>query len=72
LPQIAAYGEADVVVQASVDLHNSIHLIADLMSERRDEFAYSLEAKLETGGLRPNIYASREGVIALSGNSTKP
>jgi len=68
LPVIDAYGEADIVIQASIDLLGSIRLIMDLMSQRRDEFSYSLKARLDPGGLRPNIYVSREGTIALSGN----
>jgi hypothetical protein len=70
LPEIAAYGEADIVIQASVDLLNSIRLISDLMTKRRDIFHYSLEAKLDPGGLRPSIYVTREGMISLSGKAT--
>ena len=69
LPVIAAYGEEDVIIQAGVDLLGSIRLVMDLMSQQRDEFTYSLEAKLDPGGLRPNIYVSREGKITFSGGT---
>lgn len=72
LPVIEAYGEEDIVIQASVDLLGSIRLVMDLMSEQRDEFSYSLKARLDPGGLRPNIYVSREGTIMLSGGIKKP
>ena len=72
LPVIAAYGEENIIIQASVDLFGSIRLVMDLMSERRDELYYSLEAKLDPGGLRPNIYVSREGSIMLSSDIKEP
>lgn len=70
LPEIAAYGEADITLQASVDVFSSIRLISDLLSTQRKQFRYALEAKLDPAGLRPNIYVTREGVIALKDRQT--
>jgi len=66
LPVIEAYGEGDVIIQAGIDLLGSIQLVMGLMSKQRNKFTYSLKAKLDPGGLRPNIYVSREGTINLS------
>jgi LEA14-like dessication related protein len=69
LPVIAAYGEENIIIHAGIDLLGSIRLIMDLMSKRRNKLSYSLKAKLDPGGLRPNIHVSREGTIMLSGNN---
>lgn len=71
LPVIAAYGEETIIIQATVDVLGSIRLVLDLMNNKRDQFAYSLKAKLDPGGLRPNIHVTREGVISLSGKTTE-
>ena len=66
LPVIPAYGEETIIIQATVDVLSSIRLVLDLMNNKRDKFAYSLNAKLDPGGLRPNIHVTREGAISLS------
>jgi len=71
LPVIEPYGEEDITIQASVDLLSSIRLVVDLMNKKRDKLSYALKAKLDPGGLRPNIHVTREGEIALSGNKAK-
>ena len=65
LPQIAAYGEGDVLLQASPDLISTLSLFADLMSQPRESFGYRLLAKLDIGTLWPKIPIERSGQISL-------
>ena len=66
LPSIAAYGEGDVLLTASVDFFNSIGFFADLAKNKdRKTFAYSLDAKLDAGTLHPIVRVSRKGNLSL-------
>ena len=69
LPVIPAYGEADIIIHATVDLLSSIRLIVDLMQNKREGINYVLKAKLDPGGLRPSIRVTREGNLSFSGRS---
>ena len=69
LPIIDGYGEGDVTLIAATSLLSSIRLFADLMNAQRDTVSYSLEAKLDLGGFRPNIHVNEKGEINLSGQS---
>ena len=66
LPQIAAYGEGDLLLRASPDLLSTISLFSDLMNQPRESFHYELLAKLDVGGLLPKIVISKSGQVALS------
>ena len=67
LPRIEAYGEGDLVLNASVDLFSSIGFFTDLMRhQKKDEISYSLDAKLDAGSLHPLIRASKKGKISLT------
>jgi len=65
LPQIAAYGEGDLLLQASPDLLNTLKLFSDLMNQPRESFHYELLAKLDVGGLLPKILVSQSGQVTL-------
>jgi len=65
LPRIKAYGEGDILLEASVDFFNSIGFFADLAKNQRETFAYSLDAKLDVGTLHPIIRVSKKGNISL-------
>jgi LEA14-like dessication related protein len=66
LPRIEAYGEGDVVLTASIDIFNSIKFFTNLMgSHKKSRISYSLNAKLDVGGLHPVIRAKRKGQISL-------
>ncbi len=67
LPEIAAYGEGDVLLQASPDLFSTISLFADLMNQPRELFKFNLEAKLDVGGLLPRIKVVKSGEVSLAG-----
>lgn len=69
LPIIEGYGEGDVTLTASTNLVSSIRFFSDLMTTQRDAITYDLEAKLDPGGLQPNIYVSEKGAINLSGKN---
>jgi len=65
LPAIEAYGEGDIRLEAGVDLFSSIMFFTGLAKEGRDEFNYSLAAKLDVGTLAPVIRVNREGRFSL-------
>jgi len=66
LPRIEAYGEADVLLNASVDLFSSLGFFADLANNKnRETFEYSLDAKLDVGTLHPVIRVSKKGNLSL-------
>lgn len=67
LPVIDGYGEGDVTLIATTSLLSGIRFFADLMNTQRDVIAYDLRAKLDLGGLRPNIHVIEKGEINLSG-----
>ena len=66
LPVIEAYGEGDVVLQASADLINSISLLSDIMNRPREMVSYDLKAKLDVGALLPSIWINKTGEISLA------
>ena len=72
LPKIEAYGEGDVLLEASVDFFNSIGFFADLAKNPRQEaFEYSLDAKLDVGTLHPVIRVSKKGKLSLFNSPQK-
>lgn len=66
LPTIDGYGEGDVTMIATTSLLSSIRFFTDLMNAKRDTIAYELNAKLDLGGLRPNVHVREKGEISLS------
>jgi len=67
LPRIEAYGEGDVVLNASVDLFSSIGFFTDLIrNQKKDMISYSLNAKLDAGSLHPLIRVTKKGKISLT------
>ncbi len=66
LPEIKAYGEGDVLLNASVDIFSSIVFFTDLIrNQKKDEISYTLKAKLDAGSLRPLIRVNKKGKISL-------
>ncbi len=67
LPRIEAYGEGDVVLNASVDLFRSIGFLTDLIrNQKKDQISYRLNAKLDAGSLHPLIKVTQKGHISLT------
>jgi hypothetical protein len=72
LPKIEAYGEGDVLLNASVDIFNSIGFFTDLIrNQNKDEISYTLKAKLDTGGFHPLIRVNKKGKFSFTQNQTK-
>ena len=67
LPVIEAYGEGDVLLQASPDLFSTISLFTDLMNQPRESFKFKLQAALDVGGLLPKIRVEKSGQVSLAG-----
>jgi len=69
LPVIAAYGEGDVLLQASPDLFSTISLFTDLMNQPREKFQFNFVARLDVGRFLPKIKVEKTGEINLKGKS---
>ena len=65
LPEIGAYGEGDVLLQASPDLFNSLSLFTDLMKQPRETVDYNFSARLDVGKYLPRINVEKSGAISL-------
>ncbi|MCP3944048.1 MAG: LEA type 2 family protein [Desulfobacteraceae bacterium] len=65
LPRIEAYGEGDVLLDASIDLFHNIRFLIDLAKHQKKSFTYSLEANLDLGIFYPVITISKKGKISL-------
>jgi LEA14-like dessication related protein len=65
LPVIEGYGEGMFTLTAAADLLAGARFVADLLRSEKDRVRYELEAKLDVGGLRPNIRVTDAGEIAL-------
>jgi len=65
LPTVGPYSEADLLLEAGVDVIKSIRLISSLMQQPRDSFKYGFKAKLDPGGVNPKITIQEEGEFRL-------
>ncbi len=65
LPLITAYGEGDVLLQASPDLFSTISLFTDLMNQPREKFNFNFSARLDVGRFLPKIKVEKTGEISL-------
>jgi len=63
LPVIAAYGEADFKIDASVSLLDGLQLLSKLTNEYQENLTYEFNAKLDLGSFYPTIPIKREGVL---------
>ena len=72
LPRIEAYGEGDILLEASVDFFSSIGFFTDLAKNQdRKTFEYRLDAKLDVGPLHPIIRVKKQGNLSLFPSSQK-
>lgn len=65
LPVIEPYGRGEVTLLATTNLFSSLSLLADLLKQRRNSYDYRFEAKLDQGGLSPNINVVKKGKVDL-------
>lgn len=66
LPTIEAYGEGDVVINATMDLLGGIVLLRDLLAQPKDHYNVSFDAKLDVGNFYSDIVVHEKGVFSLS------
>ncbi len=67
LPQIAAYGQGRVSLEARPDLLNTLSLFHELLQRPRQSFSYELDAVLDVGRLIPKIHVGKQGTLQFSG-----
>jgi LEA14-like dessication related protein len=72
LPAIDGYSEANVTLTATASLMKSIQLFADIVNNKQDIIAYKLNAKLDLGGLYPNVHVEEKGEFNLSSFAGQP
>jgi LEA14-like dessication related protein len=69
LPVIPAYGEGDVLLNASADLFGSFRVLTNLMNKKTKGLNYQLDLKLDVGTFMPAIRIEKEGLIDLGRKS---
>lgn len=65
LPEVPAYGNADIVVELSPDLFGSARLLGGLMSGHHEALDFRFKARLDVGGWRPDIRIEETGRLDL-------
>jgi len=65
IPKIAAYGKAEVTLNATADLASGISLIGDLLQRPREQVDFELNANIDLGRFYPMVKVNRRGTIAL-------
>ena len=63
LPEIAAYGENDVKINAIADLFGGLGLLAGLMAEPRDQIGFEFNAQIDVGSFYPMVKINKSGTI---------
>lgn len=64
LPEIPAYGEAEIKLPAELNLLDSMRLASSLLGKLPDSLDYKVSVKLDTGGLWPAIRLTESGQIS--------
>ncbi len=67
LPTVPAYGQSDISLLANVDVIGGINFFASLISDPREVFEFSFNAKLDPGGFNPKILIQEKGEFSLGG-----
>lgn len=65
-PVIEGYGQADLSITASADLFAGIRLFSELLRSPQDNVDYDVDARLDLGGLRPNLRVRDRGNLSLN------
>ncbi len=66
LPNIAAYGEADVTLNATANLFSGFKLLTDLLDNPTAPVDYEFNAQIDIGPFYPMINIKRAGVLSLN------
>lgn len=69
LPTIEPYGEADVTLDARVNLLSGFNLLTGMMNQYKENIAYEFNAKLDAGTFIPTIHVNKKGELSLSAPS---
>lgn len=64
LPTIEAYGEGDIILEATADLLSGAKLLSSLLNNPRSSVSYTFSAKLDAGRFGPPIHIIEEGVFS--------
>lgn len=67
LPEVAAYGEADFTLPATLSLIDSTRLVASLLRGEASDVRWKLAARLDVSALLPALRVEEEGVLQLTG-----
>ena len=70
LPEIEGYGEGLITLSAGVDVIGGVRLLAELMSQPREQFEYRLSARLDPVGFARDIRIEEVGQIDLSATTS--
>ena len=65
LPEIKGYAEADITLEATVDLLSGAKLIRSLLLEPATTFEYTFNAKLDMGSFVPTMNIVEKGQLAI-------
>lgn len=65
LPVVEAYGQEKMTLVATTNLFSSLSLLADLLKQPRNVYGYRFEAKLDQGGVNPDIHVIKKGQVEL-------
>ncbi len=69
-PEIPAYGEGDINLQASADLLQGLQLLSGLLQKQQGSLSYNFSARLDVSNLLPDIRISDSGLIDLRSMTT--
>jgi hypothetical protein len=69
LPEVPAYGEADITVTGTPDLFESLGFFKDLMTERKESIEYVVDVGIDAGSFLPMIHTKKEGTLSLTGGT---
>ncbi len=67
IPAIPAWGEAEVVLDASADLLGGLGLLNELLATPGEPVHYAFEAEIDIGRFYPMVELRREGKLELGG-----
>ena len=66
-PQIDAYSEGTITLNASPNLLKGISFITDMTRNQGEPLEYTFKAKLDVGGLYPSLRISETGTFSAGG-----
>ncbi|MEO0973290.1 MAG: LEA type 2 family protein [Pseudomonadota bacterium] len=66
LPEVPGYGEANIVLPATLNVIDSVRLVTGLMQGNVSDINWRLAARLDVSALLPAIRVEEEGTLDLS------